>query len=84
MNDLLERIAQILSCPYLSDLHWIVSSRRQAEKLRELKEESYTLDQWQAAAQYILGGCVQASTVQACKGLIIAGLSKSRPVKVGS
>ncbi|MEG1773898.1 MAG: hypothetical protein RR320_03480 [Oscillospiraceae bacterium] len=54
--DLLELIAKLLGCRYLSDLHYTVATPAQLEMLNALVQADFSLEQYNQAASYI-GDC---------------------------
>ena len=53
---LLEKIADIMQCTYISDLRGRLSlDHEQLQFLNELRAETYALSEWQEAVRYITG-----------------------------
>lgn len=71
---LLEELAGQLGCMYLSDLHrakpWWVG-----RCLRNLHAETYSLWEWNDAAQYLTGMEIRFSSQEAAKEFLLDALS---------
>lgn len=53
--ELLNRIAQLANCVYLSDLHYVTITQQQRPLILSLSERSYSLRDYQEALDYICG-----------------------------
>ncbi|MBC8584023.1 hypothetical protein [Youxingia wuxianensis] len=74
--DLLDRLADLFGCQYLSDLKLVslhVSSR-EIQELMNLDETSYSLEDYTEAASYILNEEKSFSTIKQAKQAIVQAL----------
>ncbi|HIZ54645.1 MAG TPA: hypothetical protein H9671_00360 [Firmicutes bacterium] len=77
--DLLESISSILHCQYMSDLHYIKITHGQADQLRQLEDNHFTLSDCQDAVCYICGDDVPCTSFQEAKQVIIQQLLREEP-----
>lgn len=62
---LLEKIADIMQCTYISDLRGRLSlDHEQLQFLNELRAETYALSEWQEAVRYITGNLDSFNSAQ--------------------
>ena len=74
--DILELLARFLNCDNLSDLHYQRIDRRQAEGIENLPEDSFTLEEFNRAARYIVGTAERYDTPKAAKRAIIQEMQR--------
>lgn len=71
---LLEDLAGQLGCMYLSDLHR-AERRRLSRCLQTFRAETYSLWEWNDAAQYLTGTEIRFSSQEAAKKFLLDALS---------
>ena len=76
---LLDLIAILVGCTYLSDLKFLNYTQRVklAEKLKLLTPRGADLRDWNDALQYLIGDRQSRATAEEAKAALIAGLTVS-------
>lgn len=74
---LIEYLASALQCEYLADLHRLDRERKRymADFIRPLKEEDYSLFQWNDSLEYLVGESTKSTAAEA-KELLLRKLSE--------
>lgn len=69
---LLEKIADIMQCTYISDLRGRLSlDHEQLQFLNELRAETYALSEWQEAVRYITGNLDSFNSAAEGKNILL-------------
>ncbi len=74
---LLELLAVLMDCDFLSDLRFLDSTQRAAlaEKLKRIPARVSNLHDWNDALQYLTGDSVTRATAEEARAALIAGLT---------
>lgn len=67
---LLLEIQQAVNCNYLSDLRVIEFSKQAKQRIRQIPQERYPLEEWRAAVGYLTGKSGEGRTVCELKEMI--------------
>ncbi|MDD4797895.1 MAG: hypothetical protein PHO66_09025 [Eubacteriales bacterium] len=72
--NLLSYLASYLDCQYISDLHYICITQGQANHIRAIPEDRFSLKEYNIAAQYIAGAGGDFPTIAQASAAIVQAL----------
>lgn len=72
--DLLEYLASMLQCSYLSDLRYIDISPEQARRVLDFPPERFPLQEYEEALRYLSGEAPSFARVEDAKAALAEGL----------
>lgn len=78
MLDLLEYLSDKLHCVYLSDLHYVTVTPQEAGSLLDLAEQSFSLEDYQQALDYLTGSHDGATELSVARKTLLDTLTRPK------